>query len=195
MIKNVIFDYGDVICRFDADHMLGSFCDDPADIELMKKTIFPDWPMLDKGSIEYEDYIERTLGKLPDRLHDTVRRFFKDWYRHMPYIDETISLISELKKKNYKLYILSNAPVYFSQIISYFDIVKMFDGIVISGNLKMAKPDRPIYEYILNKYKLVPSECLFIDDRPENISGAEKCGINGIVFKDNIREIKEKLKG
>ena len=58
------------------------------------------------------------------------------------------------------------------------------DGMIVSGKVKLLKPDRAIYEALMNKYGLKPEECVFFDDRLENVEGARKCGINAIVFKD-----------
>jgi HAD superfamily hydrolase (TIGR01509 family) len=58
------------------------------------------------------------------------------------------------------------------------------EGMVISGKVHMLKPNPEIYEYFLERYSLKAEECVFIDDRPENIVGAALVGIKGIVFKD-----------
>ena len=70
--------------------------------------------------------------------------------------------------------------------------MNFFDGVVVSCDLHIIKPESGIYEYILGKYGLKADECLFIDDREENVRGAEKVGMNAVKFENNYGEIKEK---
>ena len=71
--------------------------------------------------------------------------------------------------------------------------MESFDGVVVSSDVKMIKPNSAIYEYILKTYDLNPCECLFIDDVKANIEAAEEAGIKGFVFKNNYGELKEIL--
>ena len=66
----------------------------------------------------------------------------------------------------------------------------MFEGIVVSGEEKMVKPNPEIYKVLLDRYQLNPSECIFIDDRQANVDGAEKVGIKGVLFQgsDSLRQ-------
>ena len=73
------------------------------------------------------------------------------------------------------------------------DFLPLTDGAIFSYTVKQIKPDLEIYETLLNQYKLKPEECVFIDDRMENIEGAEKAGIHGICF-ETIGQVKEDLK-
>ena len=68
-----------------------------------------------------------------------------------------------------------------------------FEGVVVSSDVKMIKPNPAIYEYILKTYNLNPVECLFIDDVKANVEAAEAAGIKGFVFKNSYNEIKEVL--
>ena len=68
-----------------------------------------------------------------------------------------------------------------------------FEGVVVSSDVKMIKPNPAVYEYILKKYDLKPEECLFIDDVEANVKAAEAVGIKGFVFKNNYEKLKEVL--
>ena len=79
-----------------------------------------------------------------------------------------------IKNKGYGIYILSNASDRFHQYFPRFLPLDFFNGVAVSSDIHMIKPYEGIYKYILEKYKLNPEECLFIDDRLENIEGAKK---------------------
>lgn len=94
-------------------------------------------------------------------------------------------VMKELKAHGYHLYCLTNwshetFPIVKQTHARLFD---MFEGIVVSGEEKMVKPNPEIYKVLLNRYNLNPSECIFIDDRQANVDGAEKVGIKGVLFQ------------
>ena len=72
-----------------------------------------------------------------------------------------------------------------------FPILKEFDGIVYSAPIKMVKPNDDIYKHILNKFNLVASECLFIDDTKTNLTAAARFGIHTFHFNDNVEELRK----
>ena len=97
-------------------------------------------------------------------------------------LDENVRLLPELKKQGFRLYYLSNFPIdVFEEIKTGYYFFKYFEGGVISSEVKYSKPDRRIFEILLEKYSLAPSECLFIDDLEINIYAAELIGMKGLV--------------
>lgn len=188
--KNMIFDFGNVIGKFNGMYILKQFCESEEDCQLLASVVYEKWNELDKGTIDYNEYIEQTIDKIPDRLEDTVRTFFRDWPHHLLPIEDTLRFIDELKSRNIPVYLLSNAPTHFADWAASYEPLRKFDGIVFSAPLKMAKPDPEIYEYLFETYKLKPEECFFIDDLSANIETAKKLGMDGIVFTGNIDEAK-----
>ena len=183
MIKNVVFDFGDVIAKFCPERIAGAFVGEE-DRKLVTDVVFrEEWRELDEGTKDYGEYIAETKEMLPERLGETLDRLFRDWYRELPYVDGVWEMVQSLKKKGYRLYILSNASAYFAQKSSYFEITREFDGIVFSGVVKMAKPGDGIYSYLFETFGLKPEECLFIDDREDNIEAGKRNGMNGVVFQ------------
>ncbi len=200
MLHNLIFDYGGVIRRFDREHLASVFCPHPADRPLLEQAIFHDWQAMDLGSIPEEEYLSHTLALLPERLHEAAKRFFCNWEKEtlpMPGMEDLIERASEA---GYRRYLLSNAPAHLFQNLSFYPFLQSFDGIVISGMIGIAKPDRRIYEHLLQKYALDPTECLFVDDMPENVAAAEACGIRSYRFpaenpEKGVRELSRLLFG
>lgn len=192
MIKNIIFDIGNVILKFSRDFLLSHFYKG-AEYDLLKEKLFCDWEKLDEDLISLEDYKENVCSSLPQHLRNYATGVLDNWEYFMRYTDGIIDFIYQLKKQGYKLYILSNMTRHFIERDYKFPILKEFDGIVYSAPIKLVKPDPKIYEYLLNKYSLNPSECLFIDDMKTNLVSATRFGIKTFLFNDNLEELKKYL--
>ena len=187
MIKNVIFDLGNVVLKLKWNVVLDKYSDNQEDKELLNKVIFEseEWQKLDEGTIKKQDAINIMISKLPQRLHNSCIGIMRDWQEGFVINTQILEFINTLKNNGYHTYILSNAPLDVPVYLEKANLNKYFDGKIISGEEKLAKPDKKIYELILNRFSLVPNECLFLDDKPENINGAISCGINGYVFDYN----------
>ncbi len=180
--RNIVLDFGNVIGRFDQRMLAGMFCEDEADQALLMAAVSDGWIELDAGAVEYSEHIRRSLAKLPERLHPAARRFFDGWATSLPYVEGMPELIQELKDRHYHMYLLSNAPVCFAERLHHYKALDGFDGLVVSGPLRMLKPDRAIFEYLLNTYALDPARTLFVDDSPRNVEGARACGMDAYHF-------------
>jgi len=103
-------------------------------------------------------------------------------------------VLSELKGEGYGIYLLSNASV--SQHLYWpgFAMSKLFDGKLISCDVKIVKPDPGIYRLFTERFRLKPEECLFVDDLPANVAGAVSCGWQGIVFHGSAGELRTKMR-
>ena len=187
--KNIVFDFGNVIGKFDGRYMLEQFCPSKKDCDLLYPLIYANWADLDRG-LDYEKNARRITSLVPERLRDTVQRFFRCWPEHMVLMQDTLDFIDELHGKNIPVYLLSNASTYFAEWPAWKDILKDFSGVVFSGPLKMVKPEPGIYRYLFETYSLNPKECFFVDDLEENIEGGRALGMDGIIFTGSTHEIK-----
>jgi putative hydrolase of the HAD superfamily len=107
-------------------------------------------------------------------------------------LDLNVKLLPKLKKQGFKLYFLSNFPIdIFEEIKTGYYFFKYFDGGVISSEVKFSKPDRRIYEILIEKYSLIPEECLFIDDIELNVKAAEATGMKGLFTFGSLEISKE----
>ena len=192
--KNVVFDFGNVLAKFDTDKLVRTYCPEDNDFEIVNDKLFYDWDLLDSGRITYEDYMDNVASMLPKHLIPAFRQIEHEWYMHLDPIKETWKLIHDLKENDYKVYVLSNAPTFFAEHAAYYSITKEFDAMVFSGPLKLAKPEKEIYQYLFDKYDLIPEECFFLDDKEININAAKTLGMDGIIFTpDKIDEIRSIL--
>lgn len=97
-----------------------------------------------------------------------------------------------VREKEYGVYVLSNACQLFYEYFPRYYSLDFFDGIVVSSDIHIVKPDIRIYKYLLETYHLKAEECLFIDDRADNIDGAKKAGMQAEQFFGDFERIKEK---
>ncbi len=191
-MKNVIFDLGNVLIRWNPDHILKEMGYSEETISVLKPAIFtPErWEANDIGKFTSNEYAEQVCKLTPEHLHKDVFRVMNEWYTHLPPIDGMAELIRELKAKGFGIYLLSNIAEEFALHTECVPAHECFDGMVLSGVEKAVKPSKEIFERLVSRYGLNSSECVFIDDREENIKASESYGISGYLFDGD----KEKLK-
>jgi putative hydrolase of the HAD superfamily len=142
----------------------------------------------DKGELSEEEIYE-LIAKRVNETPLKVKEDFKELI-HINY--ELVSYIKELKKE-YRIYLLSNAVSSFlRRILKENNLYELFNEVYISGEIKLIKPYKEYFNYVIEKENLDPSMCIMIDDNKKNIEGAISCNLNGIVFTNN-KDLKEKL--
>jgi len=183
MIKNIIFDLGNVLISFRPSQ----FFDSKNYPENLKSQILSDifgsneWLLLDNGDINTSEAIDAISLKSSLKREEIAHIF--NLRREMMFpLDQNVSLLPELRKQGFKLYFLSNFPIdIFEEIKTGYYFFRYFDGGVISSDVKFSKPYRRIYEILLEKYFLTADESLFIDDIEINVRAAESLGMKGLV--------------
>lgn len=190
MIKNVIFDIGNVIFYYNREFLLRHFYSGNQFDFLIDK-LFCRWELLDEDKLSLEDYVSLAEDSLPTNLKKYARAVLNNWEYFMQYNKEIMCLIRELKQKGYKLYILSNMTKHFINNQYKFPILKEFDGIIYSAPIKMVKPNEDIYHYLLDKFNLNPTECVFVDDIKKNLATAARFGIKTFHYQSNTDQLRE----
>ena len=196
MIKNIIFDCGRVIMQYDEKYISSFFTDSEEDAELLATVAMHRkyWNAFDEGTLTEAVYLEEVKKELPERLHEAVEKLADGWTSHMPPVDGIEEVIKEIKSSGKGLYLLSNFNKRLKNELYLAPSLLFFDGLVISGEIGMVKPNENIYRYLLDTYKLSPEECLFVDDRADNIEAGEKLGIKGYLFDGDTEKLREYLK-
>ena len=195
-ITTIIFDLGGVLVDWNPEYVfLKEFKGDRKKMKWFLENICTmDWnEQIDVGKL-IKDATNEKIKEFP-QYENLIRMYYGKWENMLKgEISETVNILKALHSTGYRLFALTNwSAETFPVAIKRFDFLKLFDGIVVSGQIKMLKPEKEIYEYILNKYKLKSSECIFIDDRLLNVKGAELVGMHGIKF-DNSKQMKSELK-
>ncbi len=183
-MKNIIFDFGNVLAAFSPFSLARRFADTDADAVTLASVVFDGrWADYDGGRLSYDEHLSGSLARLPERLHEAAEALFAGWPAALDPIESTAETVHALYERGYGLYILSNAPRKFSEVVrEHYPITHLFDGAVYSAAVGMDKPHAPIYQYLLDTYRLDPTDCLFVDDKAENVAGAEACGIRGYLY-------------
>ncbi len=199
MCKNCIFDFGQVLVRFDPDYMTSFYIEDEADRALAREVIFDRlyWDRLDEGSITDDEVKEGIISRLPERLQAPAVAAYDGWIEHLPEIEGMVSLLDDLKSRGVKLYLLSNISIGFAEnyknVPPVADILSRFDGLVFSGPIGIVKPTREIFCHLLDRFGLKGEDCIFIDDNEKNIAGCAAAGIEGYLFDGDAKALKNYL--
>lgn len=196
MIKNIVFDMGNVVIRFDPDAFIERFGVSGEDKKTLLLEIFrsPEWVMMDRGRLTDEQCADVLCPRVPEHLRDVARKLIALWDRPIIEIEGIYPLIEELKGLGYSIYLLSNAscrqPDYWQRVPA----AKFFDGTLISYSVKLIKPMPEIYEKFFETFGLKREECFFIDDSPANIEAGLYVGMPGVVFHNDIKRLRRQLR-
>ncbi len=197
MIRNIVFDMGNVLVRFDPDFFMDrEGIRNPEDRKIVRRELFAsaEWAMMDMG-LETEDSFEpKVLARIPERLREPVKRLLHGWAFPREMIPGMEELAGRLKKAGYRIYLLSNASASQPEYWNMLPISRLFDGTMVSAFVKTVKPCPTIYRLFTETFHLKDEECLFIDDAPINVASAIACGWQGIVFHGDTEELETKMK-
>lgn len=198
MIKNIVFDFGQVMIQYKPCLMADKYIDDPRDREKIYTVLFDRlyWDKLDDGSITDEEIIEASKKRLPERLHSILPKIYYNWIYNLPEMPGMNKLVSELSSKyGVRLFLLSNISEYFADHADELPILKHFERCFFSAKIGAIKPDKKIFEYLCCECGILPEETLFIDDNEKNIKGAIDFGIRGYLFDGDAEKLARYIDG
>lgn len=180
---NLIFDIGNVICEWNPDALVKRLFETPAQQQEALRSVIhhPDWTELDRGVLDVEQALTRA----------TSRSFLDEEALRRVYVETPVSLIPDasmvaairdLKARGYPLFTLSNMQRHsWHWLFPRYDFWSLFDGIVVSYEIHMVKPDRDIFEYTSGRFGLDPADSLFLDDMQVNVDAAGRYGMQTIL--------------
>lgn len=196
MIKNIVFDMGNVLLDFNprASMQMLKIKEEAQPFMLSELFGGKEWVQLDLGSIKVDEAFDSIKQRIPEEYHAELRKCINGWDICMVPLEGAEDFCNYVKEKGCGVYVLSNAhKSFYKYFPRYFDL-EFFDGIVVSADVHVVKPDVRIYEHLLEKYNLNAEECLFIDDREDNVEGAIKAGMKAMQFKNDFEEVRKHLK-
>lgn len=184
MIKNIIFDLGNVIISFNQNKIISNFTQKEEEIKYICDEIFhaPEWELMDLGNITNDEAIEIINKRNGYKYQKLTENFLHEWYKKRLFNNDVIKVAKDLSKKGYKLFVLSNMANSTYEYLRKNEFFSLCSGIIISAYEHVLKPDKKIYRLLLERYNLNAEECFFIDDREENIIAGEKLGMKGHVL-------------
>jgi putative hydrolase of the HAD superfamily len=187
LINNIIFDLGNVLLNFKPEQFLLRYTKDKNRITKFISNIFQSdtWLKLDRGTISIQNARDVFISAFPEET-ELIETFFTHWKEMLTPISKNVSLLKELKSNGYKLYVLSNYILEaFEYVKESHDFFSIFDGLVISGKVNITKPEREIFQYLLQKFNLNPEDSVFIDDIEQCISQASELKFKTIHYLPN----------
>ena len=184
MIKNLVFDIGNVLADFRLKEFLADkgFDADMSKRILKASLMTPYWGQFERGEISEQEALDLFASTDPD-IRDELSTAFSDVTGLLVIREYSIDLIKDLKNKGYKVYYLSNySKKAYDECGESLAFMEYMDGGLVSFRAGLTKPDPKMYAKFLDEYRLDAGECLFIDDTKENVDVARELGFTGIVF-------------
>lgn len=193
MIRAVVFDLGKVLVEFHPIEGMKKLGFSTEVIDRFQKNIFSGlWEQCDEkpiGNLEIRELFKKAVPGMErevDLLWDQITVVTGVYEYAHPWI-------LELKQRGYQVFILSNyGEQAFNANSKIYPFLADVDGMVISYQVEMVKPNPKIYQYLANQYRIKPEEAVFLDDRKKNVDGAIACGFSGIVF-ETYQQAREEL--
>ncbi len=187
MIKNIIFDIGDVLVEFRwYDFLLQKGFDSETAARIGRASVSGGlWIELDRGVRSYEQVLDGFAERDPE-IAEEIHRAYEDMKDIVVQREYTMDWLQELKRQGYGLYYLSNLSERLecdcSEGLSFRSDM---DGGILSWQEQIVKPEQEIYVRLMERYKLKPEECVFVDDREENVESARRVGMYGVCFQNH----------
>jgi 2-haloacid dehalogenase len=185
-IAAVVFDLGGVLIDWDPRHLYRTLFDDEEAMEDFLATVTTsEWNRAQDAGRPWSEAVEELAARHPER-RELIEAYWRRWPEMLgDAIAPTVRVLDELRSTNVGLYALSNwSAETFPVARPRYPFLEWFDGIVISGQERLIKPDPRIFRTLIDRYGLVPGETAFIDDQATNVEAAEAVGIVGIRFVD-----------
>ena len=185
-IKNIIFDLGGVLIDWNPEYVYQKIITDEKERkDFLENICTMSWNEEQDGGRSIQEANDLLLSLYPEKS-DYILAFYQRWEEMLKGpIEGTVEVLKQLKLNNkYKIYALTNwSAETFPRALELFDFLHWFDGRIVSGEEKIRKPFREIYDLTLSRFGMDASETLFIDDNYRNITAAEACGIQSIHFQ------------
>jgi 2-haloacid dehalogenase len=185
MPTTVVFDLGNVLVRWNPRLLYEQLIIDGKELEQFFETVITqDWIRAQDAGRPFEEGIAVLAAEFP-HYEAEIRAFWERWDEMVPgAIEGTVQILAELKERNTPLYALTNwSHETFPIARPRFPFFEWFEGIVVSGEIGLIKPDARIYQHLLERFGLAAEDCVFIDDSAANVAGAQAVGITGLHFQ------------
>ena len=184
---DIILDMGNVLLEWNKDKILQGVSDTKKDYLILDKTVFQSglWERLDLGILTREELVLKVVSMIGRIYQKKVEEVIWNWPSYIDIYREVFPVLSELKKRGHRIFVLSNTSKVFYDLLDeqLSPLKDLLNGFVLSCDIKAIKPDLTMFKEILDKYQLDPANCVFLDDIEDNTSAAEKLGIKAYQVK------------
>ena len=185
-VAAVTFDLGGVLIDWDPRHLYRTLFPDTASMErFLAEVTTPQWNAAQDAGRPWTEAVEDLTARFPDR-RPLIEAYWQRWPETLGgAIDGTVEVLADLRERGVRLLALSNwSAETFPIARERYSFLAWFEGIVISGEIGVVKPDRRIFEALIEGHGVEPSRTVFVDDTEVNVAVAEELGFIGLRFVD-----------
>ncbi|WP_420606881.1 HAD family hydrolase [Novosphingopyxis sp.] len=185
-LTTAIFDVGHVLFEWDPRFLFAKLIDDPEELDWFQGNVVTgDWHFEADSGRPLAVMLEERIALFP--AHEAmIRAYAERWTETVPGpVPGSHAIVRELDERGVPLFAITNfGHEFWAMFRPEQPIFDLFEDILVSGTEKLVKPDAAIYALAIKRFAVDPDACLFIDDRIENVRGAQAAGMHGHVFKD-----------
>ena len=185
-VTTVVFDIGNVLVAWDPRNLYRRyFAGREHEMEWFLKNVCTSaWNIEQDRGRSFREAVELLVKEHPPQWHPMIRAFDVEWHHTISGpIEGSVAILRSLKDSQVPVYAITNwNQDKFRESRQRFDFLNSFDGIVVSGDEGLLKPDREIFELFFERYGVVPETAVFIDDSLRNVEGARAVGMQGLHF-------------
>ena len=194
MIKNLVFDLGNVLIEWNSEKILTYFEPEKERQQVLRQVIFESgvWHQTDRGERSLKEACEEVLAQLDVSYHSAVKNILYHWYEVVHVYSDLQERIRLWADQGYRIYILSTTCEIFYHIekAGLLPIYPLLSGYILSSEVGVVKPEAEIYQKLLKKYGLNPVESVFIDDIQANLDTAAELGFETILSTSETENIR-----
>lgn len=194
-VETIVFDLGGVLIDWNPRYLYNKIFTTQEDVDhFLEHVCTSEWNIMQDAGRPLFDATEWLVSQHPE-WEKHIRLYYDRWEEMLGgTIDETVEILEALKNLGkHRLLALTNwSGETFPIALERYDFFRHFEGIVVSGDEKVIKPDPAIYQILLDRYSVNPSTAIFIDDSLKNVKGAAQVGIRGIHFRSPM-QLREEL--
>ena len=194
MIKNLVFDLGNVLIEWNSEKILTYFEPEKERQQVLRQVIFESgvWHQTDRGERSLKEACEEVLAQLDVSYHSAVKNILYHWYEVVHVYSGLQERIRLWADQGYRIYILSTTCEIFYHIekAGLLPIYPLLSGYILSSEVGVVKPEAEIYQKLLKKYGLNPVESVFIDDIQANLDTAAELGFETILSTSETENIR-----
>lgn len=194
VIETIIWDLGNVLIKWDPKYLYRQIFETEEKVNWFLSNICTlDWNEQQDAGRTWAEGIRILVDQYPE-YEEEINAYWNQWEQTLVgVLTGSEKILRALKEKNnHRLYALTNwSAETFPIALERYDFLQLFEGILVSGEEKLKKPDPKIYQLLLDRYQINPSTALFIDDSERNVKGAQAVGLEAIHFKHPTQLLRE----
>jgi 2-haloacid dehalogenase len=183
-VKAVVFDLGGVLIDWDPRYLYRKLLDDEAAVEEFLATVCtPEWNAEQDRGRPFAEGVAELVERHPVQAA-AITAYHERWPEMLGgAVGGTVEVLAELRAAGVPVYALTNwSAETFGIARERFEFLEWFDGVLVSGEERMIKPDPAIFRLLLDRFGLDPGAAFYIDDSPANVAAADRLGFDAVRF-------------